>query len=178
MRSQQSWSRTCVITALASSYALWPERVGAQETYADAIAAAEREGARHPRSAASAATPRRCTLVTRQVEASGDFESRGWANYAAVWYSGAAKLTWWPTHPRVGDTLTVRVISAEHDNDTTAFFVGGPVRSGGSDAYLYPSSVRPARPGAWLFVATAGKNWGCFLYTLPATNPGMVPRPE
>jgi hypothetical protein len=133
---------------------------GAMRQFAQAIADAEAEGARHPRTA-NDETSRRCAVVQSQVMQSGNFESRGWANYAT---RGYGKLTWWPAYAHAGDTLTVRVISATGRSDTTLFRFGGPVRNYGTGNMMYPSAVRPPPPGAWLFLATAGPNWGCFLY--------------
>lgn len=140
--------------------------------YAVAVSAAEAEGARYPRVLGDS-TRRRCIPATGQVTQSAEFESRGWANYATIWYGGYGKLTWWPKFPQPTDSLTVRIVSAVGAADTTVFKFAGPVRSGGDGSYMYPSGVRPPRPGPWLFLATAGPNWGCFLYLLPDKDPGF-----
>lgn len=148
--------------------------------FSDVISALEAEGRRHP-SASDVASDRRCRDVSQVPMGpapSGDFEVRGFDNYAWSWYRGVSKLTWWPKYPRVGDTLTVRVVRADQRADTAVFKFRGPVRVGGNRPYMYPSDVRVPRPGPWVMVATAGANWGCFFYDLPATRPAASPRPQ
>ncbi|MEO7771526.1 MAG: hypothetical protein ABIX19_10900 [Gemmatimonadaceae bacterium] len=119
-------------------------------------------------------TARRCVDVAVGPARSGEFSVRGFERYAASWYAGGAKLTWWPTHARASDTLMVRLVNARRREDSVSFRFGVAVRPGGENALMHPSAPRMPHPGPWYFVARAGPNWGCFLYVLPDVAP---PRP-
>ena len=76
------------------------------------------------------------------------------------------KALWLPLHPRTtpATPLLIRAVRLGHTADslrqTVARLAHSPTELG------YPSSVSFPSPGEWLVVATAGADWGCFVFTV------------
>lgn len=130
------------------------------------IEAAEILGARFPRDSVMSSTVRRCVDATdSDVVSSGEMEVHGFSHYPEIWRRGYGKLSWWPARPALGDSLVVRIQRLGDSTAVVAFRSRHPTRTGRGDL-IYPSGIHLPTPGDWLFIATAGTNWGCFAITL------------
>lgn len=178
-----------IIVAGPSSQTSSPQSQASGLAALKGIADAESEGRTHPRATApadrdltalntSGSSDRKCVEVgTSETVRSGDFVAGNFAYYPRIYRQGLGKLFWIPAHwpeltssgwPQKGDMpLTVRVTRL----DTTALSQtynyttwAKPVGTAG-DLFV-PSGLRLPEPGKWMLVATAGPNWGCFIYEL------------
>jgi hypothetical protein len=129
---------------------------------------------------------RRCVEPQGSIALSGDVSAGSWTFYRHSWVRGAGKLWWRVARPSTDPsdtTLRVRAVlldrplpagaesgsrstrinlrPVERQGDTLVFSLHGP--KGTTD---FPSGVRVPSPGRWMFIATMGDNWGCFLYRL------------
>jgi hypothetical protein len=140
--------------------------------YHEAVVAAEREGSKHPGSPDTTMADRRCVDADLYTDArglgisrSGDFTAGTFSAYAAVWRHGGGKL--WFT-PRLVDTAATLVVRARRLDATAAPFEYRKrrlARAVGTDDLFYATTIRLPAPGVWLLIATAGPNWGCFLFS-------------
>ena len=140
--------------------------------YPDRIRAAEAEGLRRASRTHADHKPRRCVDATGRDESgrgvgiysSGEFRAGGFGTYAATWHQGFGKLWWAPDNPSEADTLIVTGTRLDSTYSPYEFRADHLVRASGSQKLFYASGVRVPVPGVWLFIAVAGKNWGCFLF--------------
>ena len=141
----------------------------ARVRFAAAIRAAEADGARAPRdSTTPGVADRRCVDATGELQAtSGQFGAGSFRFYATVWHQGYGKLWWRPARPSPADTLVLR---ATHLSDSVfareyrKAVLARPVPDNGDRFYMITD--RLPTDGAWLLVARAGTNWGCFFLQL------------
>jgi hypothetical protein len=150
------------------------------------VAAAEASGALFSGSG-KAANGRRCVEAKGPSVTSGDISAGSWSFYPHSWAPGGGKLWWRTARPVPGDpdssTLTVRAIlldrplptGAERNSVSTRIKLRPVTRHGDTllftltewkAATAFPSGVRVPTPGRWMFIATMGDNWGCFLFRL------------
>jgi membrane-bound metal-dependent hydrolase YbcI (DUF457 family) len=152
------------------------------------IAAAEAAGsskvAPGDRAPGIPASARRCVAVqdTDAVATSGGVTAGVWSGYRTSWIRGGGTLWWRTTQPSVGpsDTLSVRAIRLDRalppgaertssgrahlrrvsrSGDTLVFTLNERRRQS-----AFRSDVRVPTPGRWLFIATMGGDWGCFIF--------------
>jgi hypothetical protein len=97
---------------------------------------------------------------------SGEFTVAGFSLYDAQWHQGAAKLAWKPANPEGRSTLVVRAQPLDTSAEPTVYRATDLAGSIADHTAFYPSSARLPKAGTWLLTATAGSNWGCFLYSL------------
>lgn len=146
------------------------------------IAAAEAEGARHPREASAATKDpaRTCTTIrpdqivfptTKEGNPyvqSGDFSavsiSFGWDKTYEQ-----AKMPLVPLHPEaIGAGLRIRLIRLDQVGYGEPFELPGfNARTIGSGAEFFASWPKFPTPGTWMMIVTAGANWGCFVLDRP-----------
>jgi membrane-bound metal-dependent hydrolase YbcI (DUF457 family) len=130
---------------------------------------------------------RRCIAVrdTDAMAVSGEVTAGGWASYRRSWIDGGGGLWWRIARPGVGpsDTpfLSVRAIrldrslppGAERNSNPGRMRWRQVLRSGDTLVFTlkkrrtesaFRSGVRVPTPGLWLFVATSGNDWGCFVF--------------
>lgn len=140
------------------------------------IAAAEAEGAAHPRldppsqapdtfANAPGDTARRCVPVersdTRGVR-SGGFAAGPFNYFYDTWRQhGESKVWWVPEHPLRGVNIIVRGVRLETPAETVRQEIVP------NSPTFFPSLVALPRGGTWLLVVTGSPNWGCFVLTLP-----------
>ena len=158
-----------------------------QATSADAqIAAAERAAASLP-SVIAGAPPRKCNIVApAQIVlpwssknpasfdlASGDFVARsisfGWDKTLEI-----GKIPLKPSHP--DPAITLRLVWSRIDpagETLTRQFPMVNVTGGGP--MFYATAPQFPTPGRWMVVATAGAEWGCFVFDRPVR---ATPRPR
>jgi hypothetical protein len=76
------------------------------------------------------------------------------------------KALWLPLHPRTTNPtpLLIRAVRVGHISDTLRQAVSGLARSRAE--FGYPSTLSFPVPGEWLVVATAGADWGCFVFAV------------
>lgn len=79
--------------------------------------------------------------------------------------ASATSRGWRPARPALGDSLVVHIQRLGDSTAVVFFRAAHPKQSGNGDLF-YPSAIHLPRPGAWLIVATAGKQWGCFALSL------------
>lgn len=80
--------------------------------------------------------------------------------FAGTMQSGS-KIWWAPLHGPAG-TLRVRGARIDGSADTVRLeFTSVGRNAGGS---FYPTNVHVPSTGHWMFVATSGRDWGCFLF--------------
>ena len=137
------------------------------DRFATQVRIAEAEGAKVPVGPGSSVTSRRCVdaNITPNPQ-SGEFTVAGFGLYDAQWHQGAAKLAWKPANPDAQATLVVRAQSLDLPVEATAFHATDLAGSIAEHNAFYPSNARLPKAGNWLLTATAGSNWGCFLYSL------------
>jgi hypothetical protein len=101
---------------------------------------------------------------------SGDFTVAGFSVYRGVWHAGWGKLNWMPYHPQPANPGQLIVRATRLDDPTKQWIFereGGMAHAPGANLdYSYPSAFYLPSPGRWMLVATAGTNWGCFIYNL------------
>jgi hypothetical protein len=139
------------------------------------IAAAEEMGAHWAKPEAPVATipsdagttNRTCTEASANSMHSGELVSMGWSIYDQVWRSGYGKIMWRPTAAgnAQSDTLTVRTVRLDVPSTPWIFKIP-PTPSPKAPGFIYPSGIRLPSTGKWMFIATSGQNWGCFIYTM------------
>ncbi len=150
------------------------------------IATAEAKGAAYP-GAAIASSERRCVQPSGRVAVSGDIQAGDWIFYRHSWVKGIGKLWWHAARPSaaLSDTSTLEVrailldrplpVGAEAMSRSTRFNLRPVERRSdtlvftlheGKAQTQFPSGVRVPVTGRWMFIATMGDNWGCFLYRL------------
>lgn len=156
-----------------------------EDSVPSSIAEAEMQGARYARllpSDTATASPFRTgglhgTADRRCVESngpfaevrSGEFDVRGFSGQAKVWNSGYAKFLWFPFHVTLEGTptLTVRARRLDAPDDAVVFTSRVAAHIAGSlTEFGYPTNFMLPSQGRWLIVASAGGNWGCFVYDL------------
>jgi hypothetical protein len=144
------------------------------------IAAAELDGARssQPSSADSttawflsltrATAKRQCVEGGRSSDAqSGEFVLRGLQEYATRWRHGNPKLMWVPAHASSSApaALIVRATRLDENGDQVVF-THALDRSTSPPVLGYRTGFNLPSSGRWLLVASAGPNWGCFVFTV------------
>ena len=142
--------------------------------FAAAVARAEAEGSRHPRShTLAAAATRRCVDATAPAPdlggagnfTSGEFTAGPFAAYPSRWRQGGGKLWWAPLIVDTSATLTIRAWPLDHSGQSYTMRQRRMARTlSPSRDYFYATGARLPRRGVWLIIATAADNWGCFLY--------------
>jgi hypothetical protein len=158
------------------------------------ISVAEAEGSRWPRAARNnGASPapgitvggtseRKCVDVDRvNVARSGDFVAGPFQRYNEIWSQGYGKLWWEPAVLSGRDTLPLTVRVTRLDAPGTAAVFSQPFLAHGvappsntrTSPDFYPSGIHVATAGRWLFVATAGPNWGCYVLTVGVPKPAL-----
>jgi hypothetical protein len=176
------------VPALVFCFCACAAAAGAQATAAPQspaaqIAAAEAEGAKHPRvpPATATATPARtCTTIRPEqivlpttragspYVQSGDFEavsiSFGWDQTYEQ-----AKMPLRPLHPEaIGAGLRIRLIRLDEPGYGTPFELPGfNARTLDSSYEFFASWPKFPTPGKWMMIVTAGANWGCFVLDRP-----------
>jgi hypothetical protein len=131
------------------------------------VSEAEAAGARVPSGPSAMSTNRHCVDAnTMPNPESGDFSVGGFNLYDATWQHGAPKLAWKPAHPDERSALVVQARQLDGAAAPIEYRVDQLTGSIASNAAVYSSTLKLPRPGIWLMTATAGGNWGCFLYTL------------
>lgn len=148
-----------------------------------AIAQAELDGGRHPHPSLSdsatalflsiarnGTSDRKCVDAGASFDVrSGEFVVRGISLYRSLWHQGNSKLGWVPAYASWSSPipLTVRAARLDGSNDQVVFQQTNlaHLRASTSDL-IYPSGFPLPSVGRWLLVATAGPNWGCFVFTL------------
>jgi hypothetical protein len=117
---------------------------------------------------------RRCVPTAEQNWAgslrSGDFIVRGRLNDDASGFQAGKehKVLWIPVHGSASWTppLVVRAARVGNPADSVHFNIEHLVHGGGGPTplYGYQSLVSFPSAGQWVVVATAGNDWGCFLF--------------
>ena len=154
------------------------------------VAAAEAEGAAYPHGSAAVYTPtaftsaftgsteRRCTVQPSSAEAnsgsvrSGEIIAR--TRLTGPWGLKANrghKILWIPLHNpfEFRDTLLIRAVGIDSPADSFRISIPDWAYSPGMKQESgFPSEVRFPTPGNWLVVATAGSDWGCFVWPVAA----------
>ena len=101
---------------------------------------------------------------------SGDFVVAGFSVYRRVWHTGWGKLMWMPYHPQPANPGQLVVRATRLDAPAPQWIFereGGLAHSPGANLdYSYPSGFYLPTTGRWMLVASAGTNWGCFIYNL------------
>jgi hypothetical protein len=177
---------TLAAQASAVGIAEWGRPPLPSDSMPRTIAEAERLGARMPRptatnpvdSAAQAmargTSERKCVDVTAlSIAQSGDFVVGPFDRYSAVWHTGYGKLWWQPRHISTNETLplVVRASRLEPAGSDRVFGQSSLARGGSptggiiSQTRFYPTGIHFPTTGTWLMVATAGDNWGCFVFS-------------
>lgn len=137
------------------------------DRFPDHVRTAEAEGLKVATASAGSPTYRRCVDAnTDENPHSGEFAVGGFSLYDAVWHQGEGKLVWKPAHPVIGEPLLVRAVSLDNALPPVDYRVPNMTGSVADNTAIYSSAFRLPRPGNWLLTATAGTNWGCFVYTL------------
>ncbi len=100
---------------------------------------------------------------------SGDFIVRGaWGGPLGFQAGKEKKVLWVPLHgsPSRESPLVLRAARIGNPGDSVRSHVDGLVHGGGrpEPLYGYPSEVSFPTAGQWLVVATAGNDWGCFVF--------------
>jgi hypothetical protein len=149
------------------------------------IAAAEASGLAFP-GGEKATSPRRCVEAEGRGVTSGDVSAGSWKFYRTSWLQGGGKLWWYVARPFRGSDsarLIIRAVrldrplpaGAERDSRSTRIRLRPVSRRGDTLVFTltepkatssFPSGVRVPTPGRWMFIASMGDNWGCFLYRL------------
>ncbi len=178
-----------VFTLLVSATALDAQNIqyGRKSLPSDSVAttvvAAESEGARFPHLSPgdtaetgflargrAGSSERKCVDVAGLNEVrSGEFIVGPVSFYSNLWHQGLAKFYWVPVHTTwvSPPPLTVRAARLDAPTEQVVFAQGNVVRPTGMFTGLfYASAFRLPSEGRWLLVASAGGNWGCFIYTL------------
>ena len=175
----------CVIAAIA----LAPPVSG--QSIPLSVQAAEAEGAAHPHAAAPAYTPiaftnaftgsaeRKCTVLEPSTEVnsspvrSGEMIVRARLTGPFGLEAGREhKIYWQPLHNpfEFPDTLVIRAVRIDSPTDLLRVSVSNWGYSPGRKQESgFPSQVRFPTAGNWLVIATAGSDWGCFVW--PVTAP-------
>ena len=117
---------------------------------------------------------RRCTAPSAGSDSaptgalrSGEFAVRTWLTvHDGFHVNEKNKALWLPLHPRTTSPtpLLVRAVRVGHAADSLRQTVGGLANS--RTEFGYPSTLSFPVPGQWLVVATAGADWGCFVFTV------------
>ena len=121
---------------------------------------------------------RRCADVgSSKTVRSGEFVAGNFAAYPMFYREGTGKIWWATAHwpelqpsgwPAKGAMpLTVRVTRLDTIAPGQVYTYGTWAKPAGQKGDLFvPSDLRLPTPGQWMLVATAGPNWGCFVYDL------------
>ena len=175
-----------VLTLCASAATLGAQTASPPASPAAHIAAAEAEGATHPRAPSATADPvRTCTRIrpdqivfptTREGQPyvqSGDFDavsiSFGWDQTYEQ-----AKMPLRPWYPdAIGTGLLIRVIRIDAPGSGPSFSLPGlNARIPDRSYEFFASWPRFPTPGTWMMIVTAGVNWGCFVLDRPVKQGG------
>ena len=114
----------------------------------------------------------KCVEVNEQVHVrSGDILAAGFSHYRGVWYSGWGKINWLPYHPTPEAPTQLVIRAARLDAAAPPWIFERPGDMATADRahtmdFSYPTGFYLPTTGRWLLVATAGLNWGCFIYNL------------
>lgn len=102
------------------------------------------------------------------IAQSGDFIVGPFGRYNDNWRNGYGLLTWQPAAvPRTeAPTLTVRAERLDARDGGRVFEGFRLTHSRIGPTQFYVTGVHLPTTGRWLLVATAGPNWGCFLFTV------------
>jgi hypothetical protein len=162
------------------------------QTIPRTLSEAEAEGAQFARDAAGAAQAgwaarpfrgtreRRCAGPSTADDSlqrgslplrSGDLLIRAWfAVPLGFRVNERHKILWLPLHARTNDPtpLLIRAVRLGHPSDSLRLTVAKLARS--RTEFGYPSTVSFPSLGEWLVVATAGADWGCFLFTVASSQ--------
>lgn len=153
------------------------------------VAAAEAEGAKYPRGPMpktvlwafdrpfGGTAERRCVAVAPDVSLapggslrSGDFIIRsGLLSWVWPHANGEYKVLWLPLHtPRdIRETLLLRATRVGQSADSIRIRIPAAGTPGAPrSASGFPSLVTFPKAGQWVVVATAGNDWGCFLFKI------------
>ena len=118
----------------------------------------------------SASAERRCADVGAAASArSGDFVVGGFSHYRASWFrQGYGKLAWNTVAGPLSNppALIVRISRIDAPGESRVFEVVPLISRPAGRLVFYPSGIHVPSVGRWMFVATAGDSWGCFLYDL------------
>ena len=104
---------------------------------------------------------------------SGEFAIRAWFTVPQGFrVDYPHKILWLPLHPRTnGDApLLIRAARLGQPADSIRLTVAGLTHSATGSEYGYLSTVSFPALGEWLVVATAGADWGCFLFTIASSQ--------
>lgn len=149
-----------------------------QEPIATRVALAEAEGRAWPRTMAPSSqplraetrflhgpAPRSCVgAFSRGPLRSGEFEIGGQIGGDAVLTGATTAKVWWvPQHPSRGEPLILRAARLDAPADTFRIAIESWASAGPDGHWFYSSGTPLPRAGRWLFVATAGPDWGCFV---------------
>jgi hypothetical protein len=163
-------------------FALLPFNVVPAQAIAHTVASAEMEGRQlgPPDASAEQSGPlvspfrgtaeRRCVVppsedsLANHALRSGEIAARTRFSGPAGFRAGRSqKVLWLPLHAVRGQRvpLLLRAARIGEPQDTVRKTIPGSVYSHGSTGY--PSAVLLPTAGEWVVVATAGRDWGCFL---------------
>lgn len=118
---------------------------------------------------------RRCVETANNHDVrSGEFVAGPFDLYPKIWHEGHAKLYWMPLYvpakwPTTSDAFQLRVRASPigpNSAPQTYRLVNWARTVGPDPALFFPSRTRLPSVGRWLLVATAGPNWGCFVFDL------------
>lgn len=148
--------------------------VHAQAPPLPTVAAAEAEGARHPRSAVAATRApifatafgtreRRCVEAdTHAMARSGEFVAGPFDEYYGIAGTGSRKVWWAPEQNSANlPPLQLRATKLDATHVTVNWTLPSVARN--ENGYFFNTLIRFPENGKWLIVVTSGENWGCFL---------------
>ena len=105
---------------------------------------------------------------------SGDFIIRsGLLSWVWPHAEGKYKVLWLPLHsPRDGrGALLLRAVRVGHPAYTLRLRLSGAAAAGAPKTELgFPSVISFPKAGQWVVVATAGDDWGCFVFSISAAQ--------
>jgi glucose/arabinose dehydrogenase len=137
------------------------------DRFAAQVRAAEGRGAQAERDPSTRSSDRRCIDANTMPNAkSGDFTVAGFSMYASTWQQRQGRLVMKPSWPEARAPLVVRAQSLDDGAAPVEFRIPALSGSIADNSAAYQVTMQLPKKGNWLVTAEAGKNWGCFVYTL------------
>lgn len=151
-----------VISATPSAIASATQTVvAATERFSGPVRTAEAKGA--TLNVAGRPDDRRCIDANTAVNPkSGDFSAAGFNLYSATWQQREGRLVFKPARPGANGPMVVRATDLDGGGPPLEYRARAPAANSGA----YQLTMQLPRKGNWMLEVEAGKNWGCFLYTL------------
>jgi hypothetical protein len=137
------------------------------------VEAAEAEGARHPKTSATAddamyadafgPRDRPCVDAETHVTArSGEFVAGPFDYHVMMNPAAPRRKVWWALkQTAIMQPMHLRAVKIGAPEVTVAWTFPSVARN--ENGFLFPTTFRFPEVGKWLVIVTSGDNWGCFL---------------